>query len=144
MAYTAIRILIVSFVWAFGILVNLNNFPIKRIRSIRMKKADNLIVGLLDGELLDAVIANDLATVDKLLAQKANPNCYEDKCQIRPLHFACVYNAVDVVFPLIKAGAKIDTITSDGYKPMDIAKQLNHLDIVEILTMLSTNLVSFY
>lgn len=107
-----------------------------------MKKPGNYTAGLLEGELLDAVIANDAPAVEKLLSQNADPNCYEDKCQIRPLHFAAVYNAVDVIFPLIKAGANIDANTSDGYKPIDIAKQLKHHDIVEILTMLGTNLVS--
>ncbi len=109
-----------------------------------MKQADSISVSLLDGELLDAIIANDGSTVEKLLNAGANPNCYEDKCQIRPLHFAAVYNAVDAVFPLIKSGAKIDAKTADGYTPLDIAKQLKHENIIEILKMLSTNLISLY
>lgn len=109
-----------------------------------MKMVDNIGASATDEELLDAVIANNAELVEKLLRNGANPNCYEDKCQIRPLHFAAVYNAVDVVFPLIKNGAKIDALTADGYQPIDIAKQLKHDNIVEILKMLSTNLVSFY
>ena len=109
-----------------------------------MKQADDISVSLYDGELLDAVIANDATALEKLLTQGANPNCFEDKCQIRPLHFASVYNSIDVVFPLVKAGAKIDAQTSDGYSAIDIAKQLNHDDIVEMLKMLGTNLISLY
>lgn len=109
-----------------------------------MKQADTISVNLLDAELLDAVIANDAAAVEKLLSQGANPNCYEDKCQIRPLHFAAVYNSFDTLFPLIKAGAKIDAQTADGYNALDIATQLKHHHVVEILKMLSTNLISLY
>lgn len=109
-----------------------------------MKQADNISVNPQDGELLDAVIANDAIAVEKLLNEGANPNCFEDKCQIRPLHFAAVYNAYDTVFLLVKAGAKIEAINADGYSPMDIAIQLKHTHIVEILKMLSTNLISLY
>jgi ankyrin repeat protein len=109
-----------------------------------MKEADSVAVNHLDEALLDAVIDNDANTVKVLLNQGANPNCFEDKCQIRPLHFACVYDAEDVIYWLVKAGAKIDAKTSDNYRPIDIAKQLKHNNIVEIITMLSTNLVSFY
>jgi len=109
-----------------------------------MKMVDNVSPNSTDEALLDAVIANDSFLVEKLLQNGANPNFFEDKCQIRPLHFAAVYNSVDVVFPLIKNGAKIDALTADGYQPIDIATQLKHDNIVEILKMLSTNLVSFY
>ncbi len=108
-----------------------------------MKKFDHS-ANTLDGRLLDAVIANNIQLVEELLDQGANPNCFEDKCEVRPLHFACVYNAHEVIFPLIKSGAKIDALTADGYTPMDIAKQLKHEDIAELLMQLSANLVSFY
>lgn len=109
-----------------------------------MKQADSVSATLLDGELLDAIIANDGAAVQRLLSQGANPNCFEDKCLIRPLHFAAVYNCEDAIFPLIKSGAKIDARTADGYTPLDIAVQLNHEHIVNMLKLLSTNLVSLY
>ncbi|OGO91331.1 MAG: hypothetical protein A3F41_00390 [Coxiella sp. RIFCSPHIGHO2_12_FULL_44_14] len=109
-----------------------------------MKQADNISVNPLDGELLDAVIANNASAVEKLLSAGANPNCFEDKCQIRPLHFAAVYNSYDTLFPLVKAGAKMEALTSDGYSPLDIAIQLKHHHIIEILKMLSTNLISLY
>lgn len=109
-----------------------------------MKKTNQIKATPLDGKLLDAVIANDAQTVEELLASGANPNCYEDHCEIRPLHFACVYNATEVIFPLVKNGAKIDAVTADGYQPIDIANQLKHQELVNILTKLSANLVSFY
>lgn len=110
-----------------------------------MKKIDPLTpINSLNGKLLDAVIANDSQRVEELLAQGANPNCFEDKCEIRPLHFASVYNSCDVIFPLIKSGAKVDALTDDGYTPIDIANQLKHHKVSQILERLSANLVSFY
>ena len=110
-----------------------------------MKKLDALTdIDSLDGKLLNAVIANDGQLVEELLTQGANPNCFEDKCEIRPLHFACVYNSNNVIFPLIKNGAKINAITNEGYSPIDIANQLKHDEVAQILEQLSANLVSFY
>lgn len=106
-----------------------------------MKKIDEITLTALDEQLLDAVIENDASAVMQLLECGANPNCFEDRCQIRPLHFACVYNAVDVVYPLIKGGAKINMSTADGCLPVDIAIQLKHDRIVELLRQLSVNLV---
>ncbi len=109
-----------------------------------MKKWDDFDTAPLDGQLLDAVIANDQGQVEDLLAQGANPNCFEDSCEIQPLHFASVYNATEVIFPLIQAGAKINATTAEGYTPMDIAKQLKHEETIALLKQLSANLVSFY
>lgn len=109
-----------------------------------MKKFDEISAEVIDIQLLDAVIADDIQLVEELLAQGANPNYFEDKCEIRPLHFASVYNATEVIFPLVRSGAKIDAVTADGYTATDIARQLNHTEVVTILTQLSANLVSFY
>ena len=109
-----------------------------------MKKInESYCATLLDEQLLDAVIKNNVQNVEKLIEKGANPNCYEDKCGIRPLHFAAVYNATDVVFTLVKAGANTHAQTSDGYTPIEIAKQLNHTQMTAILKSISTNVTSF-
>ena len=97
-----------------------------------------------NAELLDAAIKNDVQCVKKLLKQGADPNYCEDQCMIRPLHFACSYNSIDVLFYLIKAGANTQAKTSDGSTPLDIAKQLNHKKIIEKLNFLTNNLTQLF
>lgn len=109
-----------------------------------MKQSDPMRATAIDGELLDAIMANDTNSVTRLLKDGANPNCYEDKCYIRPLHFAAVYNCVEAIYPLLNAGAKIDARTAEGYTPLDVAIQLNHHEVVELLKLLGTNLVSLF
>ncbi len=109
-----------------------------------MSAADTARENEQDSALLDAVMVNDGEKVEKLLADGANPNYFEDRCMIRPLHFAAVYNAMDVIFPLVKAGANIHATTNDGLQPIHIATQLKHEAVKDILTSLSTNLISLY
>lgn len=55
-------------------------------------------------ELLNAVIGNNFHTVKRLLENGADPNYFEDEAQIRPLHFAALYNFPNVIPLLIMAG----------------------------------------
>ena len=54
-------------------------------------------------ELFNAVIGNNFHTVKRLLENGADPNYFKDEAQIRPLHFAALYNFPDVI-PLTDYG----------------------------------------
>ncbi len=88
-------------------------------------------------ELLDAVIGNHLHSVKCLLEQGADPNYFEDEAQIRPLHFAALYNSPDVIPLLIIAGA--DTLATTEYEdtPLMIAQRHDHQDVINQLRRLS-------
>src|SRR3990167_928675 len=83
--------------------------------------------------LLDAVIDNQSHTVRRLLEQGADPNFFEDEAKIRPLHFAALYNAPDVVPLLIMAGADLYATTECEDTPLTIAERHNHPEVAPIL-----------
>lgn len=84
-------------------------------------------------DLLDAVIGNHFHTVKRLLEQGADPNYFEDDAQIRPLHFAALYNSPDVIPLLIMAGADIQATTEYNDTPLMIAERHEHPDVVQVL-----------
>lgn len=81
-------------------------------------------------ELLDAVIGNHEQTVKNLLEQGADPNFFEDEAQIRPLHFAALYNSPSVIPLLIVAGADLLATTEYNDTPLMIAERHDHPDVV--------------
>lgn len=85
------------------------------------------------GYLIEAVVQNNSDEVKKLLNAGVNPNHYEDLAKLYPIHFAALYNALDVVPLLVKAGADATAKSSEGITAMEIAKQHNHLDMVQLL-----------
>lgn len=84
-------------------------------------------------ELLDAVIGDHAHIVKSLLEQGADPNYFEDESQIRPLHFAALYNSPEVVPLLIMAGADIFATTEYDDTPMMIAERHEHPEVIEVL-----------
>lgn len=92
---------------------------------------------ILNKALLDAVIGNHLDTVKSLLEQGADPNYSEDEAEIRPLHFAAIYNSPDVVPLLIMAGANTQALTEYNDTPLMIATRYGHLGVSESLQHLS-------
>lgn len=86
-------------------------------------------------DLIEAVINNDVAKVKELLANGADPNLTLDKAQITPLHFAAQRNCLEVVPPLIAAGANLNArIKPDDHTPLDVARMHDHREMVALLT----------
>lgn len=84
-------------------------------------------------DLLDAVIGNHFHTVKCLLERGADPNYFEDDAQIRPLHFAALYNSPDIIPLLIMAGADIHATTEYNDTPLTIAERHEHPEVVQVL-----------
>lgn len=84
-------------------------------------------------DLLDAVIGNHFVTVKELLEKGADPNYFEDEAQIRPLHFAALYNSPDVIPLLVVAGADMFATTEYDDTPMQIAERHDHHEVIDIL-----------
>ena len=87
-------------------------------------------------ELLDAVIDDHFPMTKELLEKGADPNYFEDEAQIRPLHFAALYNSVAVVPLLITAGADIGATTEYHDTALQIARRHDHDGIVRIIQKL--------
>lgn len=88
----------------------------------------------LNRQLIEAVISNDPKAVQHLIEQGADPNCFEDEAQIRPLHFASLYNAAKVIPMLILAGADIHAVTEYSDTPLTVAKRHNHQQALNALS----------
>lgn len=84
-------------------------------------------------ELLDAVIGNHFVTVKELLEKGADPNYFEDEAQIRPLHFAALYNSPDVIPLLIMAGGDVTATTEYDDTPLSIAQRHDHQDVINAI-----------
>ena len=78
--------------------------------------------------------------VERLLQAGADPNYCEDYCEIRPLHFATLYNTTDAIIPLVKSGATMNKKTIDGDRPIDIAIRYKRQTIADLLKSFSHNL----
>lgn len=83
--------------------------------------------------LIAAVIANDAASVQALLERGAEANCHEDPAQLRPLHFAALYDSPQVVPLLVMAGADVAAMTDCEDTPLSIAKRHGHELVVAAL-----------
>lgn len=84
-------------------------------------------------DLLDAVIGNHFHTVKRLLEKGADPNYFEDDAQIRPLHFAALYNSPDVIPLLVTAGADLFATTEYNDTPLMIAERHEHPEVAQVL-----------
>jgi len=84
--------------------------------------------------LVNAVIKNDVEQLTKLLVDGADPNLVEDKAKVTLLHYAAQNDSLEVARKLVKAGARWDSITEDGYTPLDIARLVNCSRMVEFLS----------
>jgi ankyrin repeat protein len=87
----------------------------------------------LTSDLINAVRANDPERVRKLLQEGADPNGYEDDAKITPLHFAAIEGCLEVVSPLVAAGADLNAKTDEGEKPIDVAANQSHGQMVNLL-----------
>lgn len=88
-------------------------------------------------ELFEAVCANDVMKVTRLLEGGADPNQYDRERQHSALHYAVQCNAVDVVLLLVTAGADLETLTEENLSVYDIASLYRHEEMLNLLLKLS-------
>lgn len=81
----------------------------------------------------DAVIAGDLATVEKLIADGANVNNKGAMLGLRPLHYAVMASNKAMIELLIAKGADINIKKNDGYTPLHLAVGRGNVAMVEFL-----------
>ncbi len=56
------------------------------------------------------------------------------------LHLACVWNQLEVVKNLIATGGDIDLKTTNGEKPIDIARRYHYNELVDYLEWIGNSL----
>jgi ankyrin repeat protein len=84
--------------------------------------------------LIDAVIANEVEIVNKILNQGFDPNQALDAARVTPLHFAAQNGSLEVIPLLVEAGADICACTQpDGQTPLDVALLHKHESVAQIL-----------
>jgi ankyrin repeat protein len=88
-------------------------------------------------ELFEAVSANDVIKVTRLLERGADPNQYDGDYHYSALHYAVQCNAMDVVLVLITAGADLNRLTEENLSVYDIASHYRHEDMLNLLLKLS-------
>lgn len=85
-------------------------------------------------DLVDAILNHDIERLKKLLEEGANPNGYEDRAAIRPLHYAAQQNFLAAIPLLINAGADLEAATyPEGETPLKIAELQGHVQMVCLL-----------
>ena len=72
-----------------------------------------------------------------LIEEGSDPNYYEDRAHVTPLHYAVVYNSTQVVPILISAGANPNASDAFGSTPLDDAKALGRKEIKELIVKCS-------
>ena len=70
--------------------------------------------------LFDAVKVNDAKKAEYYLKKRIDPNCTLDSSDVRPLHFAVVYDAVETATILMRYGADINAKDDDEVTPLDL------------------------
>ncbi len=89
----------------------------------------------LSQQLIDAVILNRKSDVTTLLKAGADPNYCDPQEGFRPLHYAALYGANNVVEVLIRGGA--DTSAKDQQNrltPIDVAQQHERDEIRQLIS----------
>jgi len=90
------------------------------------------VVARAQGTLIDAVRARDLATVQKLIAARADLNAAQPD-GTTALHLAAHQDAVDVVQALIRAGANVKAANRYGATPLWLASINGSAAVIELL-----------
>jgi ankyrin repeat protein len=84
------------------------------------------------GALLEAVVRDDADIVAVLISLGADPNGYEDKHSITPLHFACTFRSALSAKILLKGGANKNARDREGVSPYDMAVGMNDTEFLNI------------
>ncbi len=89
-----------------------------------------------DRALIAAVIADDALLVQALLEKGADANCCEDSAELRPLHFAALYNSPSVIPLLVMGGADSAALTDCDDTALSIAERHGHEKVITTLNRL--------
>jgi Arf-GAP/coiled-coil/ANK repeat/PH domain-containing protein len=88
--------------------------------------------------LCEAVQQGDLKKVFALVAHPGDPDlnrlCHvngSSSTKLSPLHIACKEGYIHIAELLYLNGASLETVDSDGCKPVDLAMLSNHVNIIE-------------
>jgi ankyrin repeat protein len=81
----------------------------------------------------DAVIAGDVATVEKLIAEGVDVNNKGAMLGLRPLHYAVMASNKAMIELLLAKGANINIKKNDGYTPLHLAVGRGNVAMVELL-----------
>lgn len=95
------------------------------------------MTGKQDALLIAAVIADDVEAVQLLLESGVDADCCEDEAQLRPLHFAALYDSPRVIPLLIMAGADLMSTTDCDDTPLSIAKRHGNQAVMQALSRYS-------
>jgi ankyrin repeat protein len=74
-----------------------------------------------DEELYEAAGRGDVAKIERQIAAGADPNAFEGTGGLTPLQCAGAYGHVAAIAALLKAGARVDGVDSDGTTPLIFA-----------------------
>lgn len=88
-------------------------------------------------ELFEAVTANDVIGVMRLLEKGVDPNQYNVELHYSVLHYAVQTNALDVVMLLVTAGADLNTLTEENLSVYDLASLYQHEEMLNLLLKLA-------
>lgn len=83
--------------------------------------------------LHEAALHGDVASTQKLLARRANPNARERQNHGTPLHVAAFQGQLEICRLLLKAGAKAAARDKEGLTPAFHAKDQAHPDVYRLL-----------
>jgi ankyrin repeat protein len=87
--------------------------------------------------LIQAIIDEDVESVTELLKKGANPNGFEDKDRITPLHFVAQKNSdasLQMARALLSAGANpLARNEPDAQTPIDVARLMSSPEMVDML-----------
>lgn len=88
-------------------------------------------------ELINSITQNRSQEVKGLLEAGADPNGVEDSHGITPLHFAAIFNSPESAKLLITAGANPNAEDLEGQTALEVARELKHALIVDLLIWLA-------
>jgi hypothetical protein len=84
-----------------------------------------------DDELCDAAERGDVAKIERVIAEGANPNALVD--DYTPLQWAAHYGHLAAIAALLKAGAYVDGVDSAGFTPLIMAAWYGHRAAIDAL-----------
>uniref|UniRef100_A0A1I7YI30 ANK_REP_REGION domain-containing protein n=1 Tax=Steinernema glaseri TaxID=37863 RepID=A0A1I7YI30_9BILA len=91
--------------------------------------------------LLDATGRGDIAEVERLLAEGANPNSHNED-GLTPLHQCAIDNNESILKLLLRCGADVNAQDTEQWTPLHAAACCAHIEIVRILIAHGANLLA--
>lgn len=83
--------------------------------------------------VIDAVVSDDVGALQVLLEKGAPVNFSEDSAMLCPLHFAALYDSLQVVPLLVASGTDLSAKTDCGDTALDIALRHGYEEMIALL-----------